>query len=160
MNALHTLILKLASKSSGTNCRELMKHTEMSTQCASDALTWRVEKYGLILVKGKSTEAGHVSHQYFALSEHARAWEAMLPSIRPNVAIRQTNPKRSRPLRPIQSATWARAPMTGNPHSKRPVVIPVHGIALGYDERYQLGPDEAKAFRGPFGSLPIGKYPE
>jgi len=159
MNALHTLILKLAGKPSGTNCRELMKHTEMSTQCASDALTWRVERYGLILVKGKATEAGHVSHQYFTRADQAKTWEAMPPSIRPNVAIRQANPKRSKPLKPIQSATWARAPM-GNPHEKRPVAVPVHGIALGYDERYQLGPDEAKAFRGVFGSLPIGKYPE
>lgn len=52
----------------------------------------------------------------------------------------------------IKLTDWKRLPMTGNIRQEQIQKPETKGIALGFDSRYQLGPDEAKAFRGEFGA--------
>lgn len=155
-------LIALASRPQGTNTYECAAILGGTRDHASNNLKGLSRSGHLHCVQeDRSTNR---LNQYFVHGEHAVAWKQA--THKQNAAYRdradaaKKNHKKGAGIAPtrIQSKTWARTPMPGKEPAAKPVET--HGLALGWDCRYQMAPEEADKHRGPWGSLPIGRYPE
>jgi hypothetical protein len=158
--------LELAARPQGTNTYECAKLLGGSNAHASERLKTLARHKTLHCVEGD--RAINRLNQYFTDGEHAVAWKDA--THKKNAAYRdrsdaaKKNHKRGRgiktPLR-VQRSTWNKLPMEG-----MTAVIPKDVKRTGghdypgCDTRYALTDEKAEQHKGPWGTLPIGRYPE
>jgi hypothetical protein len=103
-----------------------------------------------------SKQVGNTRFRVYTLTAKGRA---VLNG--PPVQSAYRRPRKAVPKSISTRGTWAKAPMTGPIQPQilpAPTQVLTQGIALGWDSRYQMGPEQAKAFEGEFGRMGIGVY--
>ena len=141
VSPLRLKILALASRRCGTNVVDIQRATRCEgITCAVHNMTKRGV---LVCVRRPPLRA-----QYFASQADAETWEAL--NVRPNAVTKRAPGPRAAPPRqslPNLIDDWP------NRHPvERPKLPETRGMALGYDPRWQMAPEQARAFVGEFGA--------
>lgn len=144
MSELAQLIKKLAARKCGTNSAELVKAYDTSSRAASSALELRVKNGSLHRIAGKSSEVGHISHQYFLFRPDSIQWDALPVNKRPNAAIKRSRNGNG----PAETGyTWRRSAPVGSVTPAKSTQVRVVPGMLGFDRRYACSPEESEALK-------------